>query len=147
MLPAKLAIIYRNIFTFFHMLKETSKFWASGCHVTRYCYGELRAPGQNWGGPWHGRSQFSYLGWQDFYGPRLIWPGFSDFWYFLQNKTKRHHCRKVLKQKNIEKTLLQEYKFFRIFLLNRFFSCKHLKKPGHIRPGLWKIGLKINFEA
>jgi hypothetical protein len=33
MLPAKLAISYRNIFTFFDKLKETFKFWASGCHV------------------------------------------------------------------------------------------------------------------
>jgi hypothetical protein len=29
--------------------------------------------------------------------------------------------------KIIEKTLLQEYNFFRIFLLNRFLSCKHSK--------------------
>jgi hypothetical protein len=34
--------------------------------------------------------------------------------------------------KNIEKTLLQEYHFFRIFSLKRSLSCKHSKKPGHI---------------
>jgi hypothetical protein len=33
MLPAKLAISYMNIFTFFDNLKETIKFWAIGCHV------------------------------------------------------------------------------------------------------------------
>jgi hypothetical protein len=33
MLPAKLAISYRNIFTIFDKLKETFKFWASGCRV------------------------------------------------------------------------------------------------------------------
>jgi hypothetical protein len=32
MLPAKLAISYMNIFTFFDKLKETFKFWAIGCH-------------------------------------------------------------------------------------------------------------------
>jgi hypothetical protein len=33
MLPAKLAISYRNMFTFFDKLKETFKFWACSCHV------------------------------------------------------------------------------------------------------------------
>ncbi len=33
MLPAKVAISYMNIFTFFDNLKETIKFWAIGCHV------------------------------------------------------------------------------------------------------------------
>jgi hypothetical protein len=33
MLPAKLAISYMNMFTFFDKLKETFKFKASGCHV------------------------------------------------------------------------------------------------------------------
>ncbi len=33
MLPAKSAISYMNIFTFFDNLKETFKFWAIGCHV------------------------------------------------------------------------------------------------------------------
>ncbi len=33
MLPAKLAISFRNIFTFFDKLKETLEFLAIGCHV------------------------------------------------------------------------------------------------------------------
>jgi hypothetical protein len=33
MLPAKLTISYRIIFTLFDKLKETFKFWASSCHV------------------------------------------------------------------------------------------------------------------
>jgi hypothetical protein len=59
MLPAKLAISYRNKFPFFDKWKETFRFWASGCHVkgplpppplhTRYSYEEMHAPGQNWG--------------------------------------------------------------------------------------------------
>jgi hypothetical protein len=59
MLPAKLTISYRNIFTFFDKLKETFKFWASSYHVkgplppfpphTRYCYEDLHAPGHKWG--------------------------------------------------------------------------------------------------
>jgi hypothetical protein len=52
---------------------------------------------------------FSYLGWQDFHGPGLIWPGFLDFWYFLRNKSKSHHCKGKSWSKKIEETLLQEY--------------------------------------
>jgi hypothetical protein len=33
MFPAKVAISYMNIFTFFDNLKETVKFWVIGCHV------------------------------------------------------------------------------------------------------------------
>jgi hypothetical protein len=42
MLHAKLAISYRNIFTFFDKLKETFKFWASGCHVKGPLHPPLR---------------------------------------------------------------------------------------------------------
>ncbi len=99
------------------------------------------------GGLWHGRSYFSFLGWQDFHGPGLIWPAFSDFWYFLHNKSKRHHCRgKVLKQKIQRKHYSRNTIFLEFFCL-RDFSCKHPKKPGHIWPGPWKIGLeRVSFK-
>jgi hypothetical protein len=54
MLPAKLAIIYRNIFTFFICYKKHLSFglvvamWALSLPPplhTRYCYEELQAPG------------------------------------------------------------------------------------------------------
>ncbi len=157
MLPAKLAIIYRNIFTFIYILKETFKLWASSCHVkgplplpTTYkiLLGRAACARSELGGPWHGSSYFfSYLGWQDFHGPGLIWPEFSDFWYFLQNKSKRHHCRgKSWSKKYRENTSPGMWFFFIIFLLQRFLSCKHSKKPGHIWPWLWKIVL-IEFTS
>ncbi len=95
------------------------------------------------GWPWHSSSYFSYLGWQDFHGPGIIWPELSDFWYYLRNKSKRHQCRgKVLKQKNIEKTLLQEYDFFRNFFASEIFELWAFKKTrSHMT---WAVEDRVN---
>jgi hypothetical protein len=89
----QVAISYMNIFTFFENLKERFKFWAIGCHVKGPLPSPLRTECQartGGGGPWHGRSYVSSLGWQDFHGPGLIWPAFSDFF------TLCRICQKVI---------------------------------------------------
>jgi hypothetical protein len=89
-------------------------------------------PGQNWGAmTW--QVLFLYL------GGRISMAQVSDdldFWSFgtfngISQKgiTVRGKSRR---KKNLEKTPLQEHNYFQKFLLKRFLSCKHSKKPGHI---------------
>ncbi len=115
-----------NIFTFFENLKVTFKFGLlvamSKALSPPPPLGTKRQV-RTGGGPWHGRSNFSSLGWQDFHGPSLIWPAFLDFFSFLQNKSERHHCRgKVLKQKILRKHFSRNTIFSDYFLLKRFWA-------------------------
>jgi hypothetical protein len=148
MLLAKLAISYRNIFTFFDKLKEIFKFWASGCHVksplppptphTRCCYGELCALGQlggrNMAGPIYLPMDAGFARPR----PPMTW----IFGTFCRVSQKGIIVGRKSWSKKYRENTSPEYNFLRIFLLQRFLSCKHSKKRGHIWPGLWKIGLK-----
>ncbi len=129
-LPAKLAIRYRNIFSFFDILKRTFKFWASDCHVKgplppppkhEVLLGRAACARSELGGAWHGRSYFSYLGWQDFHGPCLIWHGFVYFWYLSQKGI-------IVGGKSWSKTYKENISpgiwFFRIFCSRDFWAVQ-----------------------
>jgi hypothetical protein len=146
MFPAKLTISYMNIFTFFDNLKETLVlgYWLP-------CQGHSPSPPPHWvpgqnggGGGWHSSSYFFSLGWQDFNSLGLMWPAFSDFGTFWRLSQKGIIVGGKSWSKKYRENTSPGIQFFQNFLLKRFFSCQHKKKPGHIWPGPWKMGLKTN---
>ncbi len=116
---------------FFDMLKE-----ASGCHikgnlptpctqdtVTKSCGARSELEGAI-----HGRSAGPFFPTQ---GGRISMAqvsydlDFSDFCTFCRISQKASLQGESPEAKNMQKMLLQEYDFFRIFLPKRFLSCKH----------------------
>jgi hypothetical protein len=138
MLPAKLTISYKNIFTFFDKFKETFKFWASSCQVkglsssplctqdtvTKSCVRQVRT-----GGVVIWQVLFFLPRVAGFPQPRSHMTWIFGFLVLFAEKVKK---ASLSLRKKKEKTLLEEYDFSRILSLQRFFSCKHSKKSGHI---------------